>query len=357
MIDVLSWLAQYGGWGLLIIVVILIIAYYDKIEKPVAKIYELFSWAGACWRRRAVKADIQGNVNAFSRSVEQEVPNTMPYKMKLQFVRELDRAELLQEKNLVLVRIRDRRHDDKNLVHAMLAFCPVGLLPVSRPYLDDALGKAVDYTTMRKLLSMMGHHSALNYFYEEVLEPEVARKRDLEKLCVILDGLDEKGLFTKVILRELRDFGGKVGSRYPTKTHKDETRQFVEYMDVVAKRVPGEEIDTQFQGNHISMGFVFIGTSEKVKDKGLVTYLQAIQYKKGMSIERVYLAARDRYIDIAERAAYLAERKGFAKVMKRPVRYYATDRDGHRREHVIIEMRTIVSTPFAPTQQGMLLEE
>jgi len=40
--------------------------------------------------------------------------------MKLQFVREMDRAELLREKNLVLVRIRDRRHDDKNFVHASL---------------------------------------------------------------------------------------------------------------------------------------------------------------------------------------------------------------------------------------------
>lgn len=352
----LSWLAQYGALGLLIITVFLFVIFYDKFEKPIAGIHSLLSWAGAGWRRRAVKSEIQSNINAFSQSIEKEIPNIMPYNMKLQFVSDIDKAELLRDKSLVLVRIRDRRHDDKNFVHAMLAFCPVGVLPISRPYLDDYLGDAIDFTVTRKFLNKIQYQSALNYLYKEVLEPETKEKPDLDKLCRILDRLDEQGLFTKMVLRELRDFGSKVGSRYPTEAHKSETRKFVNYMDVIATRKPGELLDTSFTGNCISMGFVFIGTSAKMDAEGAEPYLRAIQWKKGEGLERVYITARDNNISMAEGVSFEAERRNLARRLKSK-RYYATDVLGHRRENILIEMQLIVAPPFAPPEQGKLLEE
>ena len=354
--DILNLLAQYGGWGLLIIAVILFAIFYEKLEKPVAGIHALLSRLGASWRRRAIKSEIQSQVNSFSRSVEKEVPNTMPYNMKLRFVSDIDRAELLKDKSLVLVRIRDRYHDDKNFVHGMLAFCPVGVLPASRPYLDDFLGDAIDFTITRKFLNNIQYQGALNYLYEEVIRPETEVKPELDKLCRTLDRLDEQGLFTKVVLRELRDFGAKVGSRYPTQAHKNETKQFVEYMYTIATRTPGEVCETDFQGNCISMGFVFIGTSPKIEAEGALPYLRAIQWRKSMGIEMIYIAARDWAVDIAERTSYLAEKVGLTKTLKRR-KYYAIDSLGQRREHILIEMQLITTTLFAPPEQGRLLEE
>jgi len=356
VVDVLSWLSQQGVWGLLLIAVILFIIFYDKLERPIAKIHDLFSWVGASWRRRGVKSDIQSSVNLFSQSVDKEVPNTMPYNMKLEFVTEVDRAELLRDKKLILVRIRDRRHDDKNFVHAMLAFCPVGLLPASRPYLDDSLSDAIDFTVTRKFLNAIRYQSAANYLYKQVIEPKTAEKPELDKLCRILDHLDEQGLFTKVVLRELRDFGAKVGSRYPTEAHKEQTRKFVEFMDTIAIRATGEAIQTEFQSNYISMGFVFIGTSPKIEREGSAPYLRAIQWRRSKGLERIYVTARDWAIDIAERTSYLAQKGNLARILKR-TRYYATDSSGQRREHILVEMQPIAAAPFAPPEQGRLLEE
>lgn len=353
--DVLNWLSQYGGWGLLVIAVILILVFYDKLERPIAKVYDLFSWSGARLRRRAIKADIQSNINSFSQSIDREVPNTMPYNMKLEFISEMDKAELLSDKNLVLVRIRDRRHDDKNIVHAMLTFCPIGVLPASRPYLGDSLSDAMDFTVTIKFLRKIGRQSALNYLHKEVIEPRTVAEPQVEKLCCIFDRLDEQGLFTKVVLRELKDFGMKVGGRYPTSVHKSETSQFVEFMDVIAQKAPGEDCDTEYQGNLISTGFVFVGTKEKIDS--LVPYLRAIQYKKSMGIERIYVQARDRYMDTAERIAYLAEKQGFAKIIKKPVRYSATDSLGQRRAYILIEMQSIALAPFVSPEKGRLLED
>ena len=354
--DILSWLSQYGPWGLLIIAVILFAIFYEKLEKPIARLNDLFSWVGASRRRIAIKSDIQSKINSFSRSIDKEVPNTMPYNMKLKFVSEIDRAELLRDKNLVLVRVRDKKHDDKNFVHAMLAFCPAGVLPASRPYLDDCICDAVDFTVTRKFLNAIQYQSALNYLYKEIIEPETQEKPEVEKLCTILDRFDEQGLFTKVVLKELRDFVVKVKSRYPTEAHKNETRQFVEYMDVIAKRQPGEKCELEFMGNCISMRLIMVGTVDTLTTKGITGYLQAIQWAKGMNIERVYVTARDKHIPDAERTAYLAQKKSLGKIVGKPKRYFATDTRGARRENILIEMQLIVS-PFAPAEQGRLLEE
>jgi len=354
--DILSWLSQYGGWGLLAVAVILVVFFYDKIEKPIVRIHGLFSWVGASWRRRTIKGEIQSSVNSFSQSIDKEVPNTMPYNMKLRFVNEIDRAELMRDKGIVLVRIRDRRHDDKNFVHAMLAFCPVGVLPASRPYLDDSLGDAIDFTITRKFLNAIQYQSALNYLYKEVIEPETGERPKLDKLCTTLDRFDEQGLFTKVVLRELRDFAAKVRSRYPTDAHKNETRQFVEYMDVIAKRQPGEKCELDFMGNCISMGLIMVGTVDTLATKGIVGYLQAIKWAKGMNIERVYVTARDKHITEAERTAYLAQKQGLGRIVGKPKTYVATDSLGQQRKNILVEIQLVVS-PFAPPEQGKLLEE
>ncbi|NQT31909.1 MAG: hypothetical protein HQ588_06200 [Deltaproteobacteria bacterium] len=356
MDDVLGWLAQYGGWGFLIIVLLIFALCYEKFEKPVAKVYDLLSQVSTRWRRRAIKTEIQSNINSFSRSIDKEVPNTMPYNMELKFVTDVERAELLKTKNMILVRIRDRKHDDKNIVHAMLAFCPVGVLPTSRIYLDDCLGDAIDFTVTRKLLSATQHQSAITYLHREVIEPAIKEKPDLDNICRILDRFDDQGLFTKVVLRELRDFGAKVGSRYPTETHKSETRQFVEYMDVIAKRQPGEKCETSFNGNCISMIFLMVGTADKLATKGITGYLQAIQWARGRGLGRVYIAARDSLISEAERTAYLAQKRGLGKIVGKPKIYEATDIRGLRRKNVLIEMQLITS-PFAPPEQGKLIED
>jgi len=351
--DAINWLTQWGVLGLLAIVVILFVIFYEKFERPISRLYGLLASFNRAWQKSAIKAEIQSNINSFSRTIDKEVPDTMPYNIKLKFVKEIDRAELMQGKNLVIVRIRDRIHDDKNIVHAMLTFCPSGVMPVSRIYLDDCLGDAVDYTITRKLLSSMQYQSALNYLHKEIIEPAIKEKPELDKICRILDRLDEQGLFTKVVLRELRDFGTKVGSRYPTELHKNETRQFVSYMDTISTRATHEMVNTEFQGSFISMGFVFIGTDYKIYQEGAALYLRSLQWKKSKGIQRAYIAARDWAIDIAERSAYLAEKRKLAKIVKL-TEYYATDSSGQRRKHIIIEMQLIIS-PFAPPEQGKLV--
>jgi len=280
----------------------------------------------------------------------------MPYNMRLEFIKEIDRAELLGEKSLVIVRIRDRKDDDKNLVHAMLAFCPVGLIPQARPYLGKSLSLAVDLTTTRKLLNSLGHHSALQYLYDDVLPREKKELSDLDQLCSCFDFLDEGGLFTRVILSEFRDFGANVRSRYPQPAHAAEARSFVEYVHTVASREPGENmVEPGYRGTYISTAFVLIGRGARIEMEGATPYLKHLRYLRSLGFRRALLTGRDKSMEMAERVSYLAQKGRLAK--RRPSRKYeAKDATGRSRNHVLIEM-DILPPEVGEVPQGRFFED
>ena len=284
---------------------------------------------------------LQGQISDFSRSIEAEVKGAMPYNVKLDFVRGAERAELLSDNPLVIVRIRDRRDDDRNIVHAALAFCPVGLLPKVRPYLGKAMSSALDVTITRKLLNSLKHYSALSYLHQEVLPDLVGANPDLKEACETLDYLDQQGLFTRVLLRELRDFGASAGTVLPQEGIAKEILGFIRYLYRIASRPPGEDVgDPGYQGAYISTAIMLVGISQKIRLEGSEPYLRHLHWLQTERYEKVLLAGRDNSIPMTKEVAHIAEQSGIVRRTWSKA-YKAKDTAGDVRRHVLIELDVV----------------
>lgn len=353
MTEALQIIRDWGPWGLLLLVVILVIVYPEKAERLGGWCLGLFSWSSRGIRHRSIKLKTQGQVSSFARSIDGEVKGAMPYNMSLNFVREVDRSELDPNKQTVIVRIKDRGADDWNLVHTMLVFCPIGVLPQARPYLGEAMNEAINITVTRKFLNYLKHYSALQYLYDEVLPICAKEIPQLEDFCTVFDVLDENGVFTRVLLEEFRDFGARIETRYPEESHALEAAAFVSYVYDMATKPAGEEMpDVGHLGRYIATAFVLIGTGETMFSRGATPYLNHLQRLKDAGFDKAYLIARGpgkkdsgttRSIHMAQRVSCLAERAKLAK-RGRAMRYYAITRDGDNRLHTLIEMVLIQST-------------
>lgn len=353
MIEALQIIREWGPWGLLLLVFIFVVTNPEKAERVGGWFLGLFSWSSKGIRHRSIKLKLQGQVSSFARSIDTEVKGSMPYNMTLKFIKESDRAELDPNKKTVIVCIKDRGSEDRNLTHAMIAFCPLGVVPQARPYLDIAMNDGISITATRKFLNYLKHYSALQYLYNEVV-PACARETPgLDDFCRVFDVLDENGLFTRVVLQEIRDFGARIETRYPQESHAAEATKFVSYVYQVATRPEGEEmLDVGYLGRYIATAFVLIGTGEAMLHRGPTLYLNHIRRLRDAGFEKAYLAARGApkneaepslSIKMAERVSYLAERAKLAK-RGRDSRYYATTRDRISRLHALIEMNIIPST-------------
>lgn len=353
MTEALEIIRDWGPWALLALVVIFVVTNPEKAERLAGWFLHLFSWSCKGIRRHSIKLKIQGQVSTFARSIDAEVKGCMPYNMSLNLVKGVDRSELDPNKQMVIVCIKDRGADDRNLVHCMMAFCPIGVIPQARPYLSNGMNEGINVTVTRKFLNYLKHDSALQYLYDEVLPASIKVMPELDDFCRVFDVLDESGLFTRVVLQELREFGARIQARYPEESHTVEVAKFMNYVYDVASKPTGEEMpEVGYLGQHITTAFVLIGTGETMFHRGPATYVRHLRRLRDAGFEKAYLAARGGVrgtktektvsIDMAERVSYLAERAGLAK-RGRPMSYYATTRDGDNRLHILIEMIIIAS--------------
>lgn len=353
MIEALQIIRDWGPWGILALVIIFVMTRPEKAERIGGWFLGLFSWTCKGIRHSSIKSKLQGQVSSFARSIDTEVKGAMPYNMRLKFIRNIDRSELDPTKKTVIVCIKDRGSEERNLVHAMMAFCPIGVVPQARCYLDTAMNEGINVTVSRKLLNYLKHYSALQYLYDEVL-PACARDiPGLDDFCKAFDVLDESGLFTRVVLAEIRDFGARIETRYPRESHASEAAEFVNYVFQVATRPEGEkELDIGYLGQYITTAFVFIGKGEAMLRRGPALYLDHLRRLRDAGFEKAYLAARGApkrhkepslSINMAERVSYLAERAKLAK-RGRDMCYYETARDGTSRLYALIELTILPST-------------
>jgi hypothetical protein len=363
MTETLQLLGSLGPWALLVLVVVFAATNPEKTERLAGWALGLFSWAGKGLRHRSIKATIQGQINTFARSMDTEVEGCMPFNMRLDFVTEVDRAELEPTEQTVIVRIRDRLHDDRNIVHAMLAFCTVGVVPQARCFLQDAMNSAIDLTITRKLLNTQKHYSALHYLYNEVVPACSQAKPDLDRFCRMFDTLDEDGLFTRVVLAEVRDFGARIETRYPEESHGVEAAQFVDYVHDVGTREAHEySAAVGHLGRYIRTAFVFIGIGGKMAVAGETPYINHLRRLRDMGYEKAYLAARggsqrgetSASMEMAQYVANLAQSTTLA-TRGRTMHYSATDPEGRSREHILIEMTINPITRSDSTQQALFL--
>lgn len=216
--DVAPWLAP---WAALIAVIAYVAICPEKAEKITGWFLSLFNFGIKKLRQRSIRSSIQGNINDFSRSINRQVKGVMPYNLQLRFVQSVDRAEISPEKRMVIVRVRDTLQDDRNLVNAMMSFCSIGVIPQARQFLPEPMNAAINITMTRKLLNDLKHYSALQYLYDEVVGEADSGDIDSQaEFCRMFDALDENGLFTHVVLEEMRDFGARIASQYPQPGHE-----------------------------------------------------------------------------------------------------------------------------------------
>jgi len=351
----------FGPWALLVVVIAFVFTNPERTERLAGWGLGFLSWLSKGFRHRSIKATIQGQINTFARSMDTEVGGCIPYNVRLDFVTEVDRAELQPNEETVIVRIRDRLHDDRNIVHAMLAFCTVGVIPQARCFLQEVMNSAIDLTITRKLLNSQKHYGALHYLYNEVVPGCLQGKPDLDRFCRIFDTLDEDGLFTRVVLAEMRDFGARIETRYPEESHGVEAAQFVDYVHDVATREAHEDSPSVGHlGRYIRTAFVFIGSGTRMAAEGEAPYMNHLRWLRDLGYEKAYLAARGSAhrgeitasMEMAQLVAEHAQRSSLAE-RGRTMRYSATDPQGTSREHILIELTIIRLTRSDSTQAAL----
>ena len=272
------------------------IPHFQTIWSYVARGFSYFRFAELA----SVKHNIEGNLNTFKETINSEVRDLMPYEAKIKWVQEVDSKSFLDKyKGKVIIRMHSHNNQAMNLAHATIAFVSKGLIPESRLYLDEKMSKSVDFTMTKKILLGQNQRNALDFFLREVITREI-NDPELRGYITLMETWDKQGIFTRMFLNELRELGRKLFPNIDEPARAD-VKGFYDYLGVLAKRKPGEEIKLSYPGKRIRVDTTLIAKEQTFLRGGTTPYIQRIKKALANGIDSEYVLARGPNILIARK--------------------------------------------------------
>jgi len=292
----------FGTAGFFIwLIIYLFVLHQEKGEKLIYWLSKFIAWTGKKAEKTATAMSIQGKVDSFITSINSEVESLFPYGLKIKWIASnLDRNSFI-EKNRVVVMLDYHKNKDENLSKATVLYMNKAVIPEARPHIHNKLSKAIDLMMTKKaLFSFIEARSSLNYFVETVLRPSTEKDAELKNFCEIVEIVDERGLFTRILLRELLELGLKRAGITETGDTVFEATEFIKMLRKLAEKEKGVDVNPVFLRNYIKVIIMLVARSEKI-DSGTGPYIRIIEEFLRKSINTFYIFARsDRNIEFAK---------------------------------------------------------
>lgn len=302
--------------GILFIVLVILFLNPDKVQIWSSIVSIRLAALNSFFSRRAISGKIQGTVNQFAKRFNGESSGIMPYSLKIEWVKDVDRDALILEEGIVLVKLGHHHNElQKALAVAMLTFCGKSLIPHGRPYLSDRLLRGIDLITTKKMLYDSKEKGSLDHFLGEIVKPEIERDEGLNEVCKKIELMDARGYFSRILLREYQELGRKMYPQTPDSSTVVENEEFLDYLNNIANLAPGEEVELDFKKNRIRVAVMFIARVKIMAQVGFKAYLSRMEKLKRSGVDTVYIYGLEDNINFVKRIVEMAEKNGLGEIV------------------------------------------
>lgn len=283
------------------LIVYLFVLHQEKGEKVVGWLAGFIAWANKKAERTATASNIQGKIDSFIVSINTEVEGLLPFGLKVKWISPDLSKEAFIENDRVVVMLNYHSNQDENLAKATMLYMNKAVIPEARLHIHQKLGQAIDLMMTKKaLFSFIEARSSMGHFISTVLKPQTDKDAELKEICGVIDTIDERGLFTRVLLKELMELGIRRAGITETGDSVFETNEFIKLLKKIADKERGVDVDPTFIKNNIKVAVIMVARPENVGQDHEI-YLRAIEERMKKSVRTFYIFARgNRNIEFAK---------------------------------------------------------
>lgn len=301
--DFFKWIGFFKGYplGYVLLALLLIVLFFwpEKVFFWISKCQTLFLFLGTGMKKKQIETEIKANILKASKEISKELDDVMPYDLKINWVKSSSREAFFDGKNVIVCMNNDSKNRMHAVVHAINDYVTNGLLIEEKAYIEKNIMKSSCLVMTRKLL-MQSFEKGISYFYEEILKKEYSGNDDLKIMIDKLISLDENGLFTQVMLREIKEKGSKMLGKINIDKFEKETISFVQYLHKVAIRNIGDDsTPLTFKGSYYKVSILLVANLSTYYSYGIESYLKRFSQNLKEGTETVYICARNKNKPIA----------------------------------------------------------
>jgi hypothetical protein len=228
-----------------------------------------------------------------------------------------------------------------------------------RHSVEPGLKAAIDYNLARELLKSVGNKAALDWFLSQHYQPIMAADNAARSRNEQIVTIDERGLFTRLLLVEMEAFAREVHGKPPRPYMAGEIEGLVDFLYKICSREVGQEVPLSYERAFIRIGVIIVAKTAKLL-RGLDPYITAMNIHLEHRVNSIYVMVFDKeWLGEVDPRAYDQWERQFRdlkQVMETAtparkhfdVTYTCLDKEGNRRRARF--MRFIAPTPGdAPT--------
>jgi hypothetical protein len=291
MFDWQTFLITSIPWAIVVGLLIYFIKNPEKAEKWYSIIARGLSFISLKLEKSGVARDIQSDINSFTKNINSKTKHpVLAYGVKVKWISGTTR-EAFVKKGKVIVKMQHHKNQAKNFLYTTMDWVSKSLIPEGRHLIDKTVLRALDFACINKVLVEKKRHDVRQLFLDEFYETEVTKGSLLEKYCSVFDKLDETGLFVGVVLPEFSSLGRRTGSVMPNERIRLETIGFTGMLEKLSRKLHGEDVSPDYNGENIKCSIVLIAKQEKYLMHGLSPYLNWINKCCADGIRSIYVSA------------------------------------------------------------------
>lgn len=316
-------LSLLGGLGILALSVIFILFFPDKVKLIQASITQLFGKFSFWARKSTIKNKIEGSCDSALKEFHKELPDVSIPNLVIDWVNGDDFETRVKDDEAVVL-LRYSNNDTLNIVTATTAYVRDAFLINAKPYLSESFRNGLDLSVIRYVLGRVRNNkkSVVSRFVEDNSEAINSNRAIINKI----ERINDAGLFTRLMIRELDGYGNNLLGRIPTQEHADESDDFLDYLYKIATREPNEYTQLAFVRPDIRVGVLLVAKLDTFVQNGLTPYLNRIKQGFALGVNTFYLLARDDRIEILDDVFKNLMLTGNFSLLKNPKVFY--DRQG-----------------------------
>lgn len=297
LIEVIEVVEKYGIWGLVLLLIFLIwmllriLLDEDKSSIWRGKIYKALYKLSK--KREAEKKyvanDVAGRLNLARRGMPFG-KDLIPKSIKVEWIESSRGESYVPKEGELVIKLDPAEVQEKNIVSLAQALIRKTALIGIRYILEKPLEDAMDLNLIKSLLNKIGNRTILDWYMRYEYMPQVDQRKDLKNWNSKIVEIDERGLFTRLLLVELENYGKKIAGRPKTIEIESEIKGLIEFIFKIATKSYGENAPLDYRTRNIKIGVLLVGITSKIL-WSIEPYIKAFVCHLNQQAEAIYIVS------------------------------------------------------------------
>ena len=297
LVGIINIIKEYRTWGIVLLLIVLIwrmlriLLDEDKSSVWRGKFYKVLYKLSK--KREAEKKYVANDVAGRLNLVRREMPfgkDLIPKSIKVEWIESPRSESYVPKEGELVVKLDPAEVQEKNIVSlAQVLIRKTALIGV-RYILEKSLEDAIDLNLIKNLLNKIENRTILDWYMKYEYMPQVNQSKDVKNWNSKIVEIDERGLFTRLLLVELDHYAKKIVGRPKIIEMESEIRGLIEFIFNIATKGHGANAPLDYKTRNIKIGVLIVGITSKILS-GIGPYIKAFINKLNQEVEAIYVVS------------------------------------------------------------------